>query len=222
MNRLGEMQKFGEIVKSGTQLTFNFEVGTNDETAKWINNQHRQGIIATADAMYRAVAIGRMLLDVKKTCAEGTFTQWLDDNVDVSRRYAYNFMAMVENPAVVEKEVYLPLAVKKIEAFNTQKRREEIQKAHERVDEFIETGEKPQGWRRGTDDKLAEERKSKIAEKINLQGTAWERLLEESDRKDSWLYKHLDALENNNARIEACHDGIKEFKKISARLQKGA
>ena len=51
--------------------------------------------------------------------------------------------------------------------------------------------------------------------------TIWERLLEESDRKDSWLYKHLDALENDNARIEACHDVIKMCKRISTELQKG-
>tara|TARA_B100000424_G_C22546926_1_gene311042 strand:+ start:35 stop:505 length:471 start_codon:yes stop_codon:yes gene_type:complete len=52
---------------------------------------------------------------------------------------------------------HLPEAYKQIQYFEQEKKKSETQKALKRVQEFKQTGVKPEGWRKNTDDKLFKE-----------------------------------------------------------------
>ena len=152
---LVEKQTVGEIVRVGFQFPTNFQIGANTETAKWINEQNRCGIRAEADAIYRAYSIGRMLLDVKNTVPENTFVQWLQDNVEVSQRHAYNYMAIAKFPDKVSGEVSLNKAVEKIGAYQKELRQIEYKQSADRVAEYEKTGVKPDGYLKNTDERRA-------------------------------------------------------------------
>ena len=79
------------------QLQLGFEVGTNKETATWLNEQ-QSAIESNAQAMIdKAISMGRVLLEVHGKCEYGDFSKWIDENINISRRHSYNYMTIVKN-----------------------------------------------------------------------------------------------------------------------------
>jgi hypothetical protein len=60
-------------------------------------------------------------------------------------------------------------AYKQVEVLEAQAGMSETQKAWERVRTYIKTGEKPEGWRRGTDDKMVKEETDRAARIAKMQ-----------------------------------------------------
>ena len=137
--------------------------GLNFQTAEWLNNKHKNIATGTKQLIFMAVEIGKVLSDCQKNKG---FVDWLEKNVSFSQTTAYKYISLFTYKNQITKAGNLNEAYKMIESFETQKKKSETAKANERVDKFLKTGKKPEGWRQHTDDKLAKEeaeRKARIA-----------------------------------------------------------
>jgi hypothetical protein len=114
-----------------------------------------------ANTLVRAIRIGELLSEQRDKCTTthtfATFEKWLNDsNFDFNRQTAYQYIGVYEN----RKRINAPdlnTAYKQLADLRAKERQSETQKANSRVAEFRKTGVKPEGWRRGTDDKLLKE-----------------------------------------------------------------
>ena len=88
-------------------------------------------------------------------------------------------------------------AYKQIESLEEQERWSESQLARQRIDEFNSTGKKPEGWRRGTDDKLAEEVRNQQERLKVLQEELKQEVAEEQARRKASKPEPVDFTEIN-------------------------
>jgi hypothetical protein len=132
------------------------EIGLNEVTASWLNNQHQRMGRGTRLLLDVALGMGEVLAELAKVQSR-TFADWLQSNTNIPRSTAYQYMSLYNYRSQVAAAESLQEAYKQIEDLEAQKRRTETQKANNRVAEFRNTGIKPEGWRRGTDDKLVKE-----------------------------------------------------------------
>jgi hypothetical protein len=77
-------------------------------------------------------------------------------------------------------------AYKQIETLEAQKKQSETQKANQRVTEYRKTGVKPDGWRRGTDDKLAKEEEERDARIDAVKKETLERKTAKEQEQAAW------------------------------------
>jgi hypothetical protein len=105
-------------------------------------------------ALEYAFEAGRLLTEVKESLNHGEFLPWIEKNIpfssDTTNRYIklYNYQNKIRTVRNLQE------AYKQIETFEKQEKESEQQKALRRIQEYKKTGVKPDGWRRGTDDKL--------------------------------------------------------------------
>mgnify|MGYP003108840636 CR=1 FL=1 len=104
-----------------------------------------------------AIKLGELLTNVKQELPHGTFLNWINDNCNFSDRSARNYILLYSYKSKMETISNLPEAYKQIQYLEQEKKRTETQKAFKRVQEFKQTGVKPEGWRKNTDDKLFKE-----------------------------------------------------------------
>ena len=112
-----------------------------------------------------AIRAGEILANVKEKLGHGEFLPWIKANCKFSQQSASNYMRLFEYRSKLPTVGNLQEAYKQVETLEAQAKKSEEQRARERVETFNKTGEKPEGWRRGTDDKLAveeAERKARI------------------------------------------------------------
>jgi hypothetical protein len=128
---------------------------TNKDTADWINSQYLRMGKGTRLLLDIALGIGAALYEVRMS-HKTTFEKWMEDNIHIHRSTAYQYMSLYNYRNQIKAES-LNEAYKQIETLAAQEKLSENQKAKQRVAEYKKTGEKPEGWRRGTDDKLAKE-----------------------------------------------------------------
>jgi len=127
----------------------------DDKTAEWVNTQHTQLESGARLLVEMAMTIGGVLCTVQEKNEQGAFLQWLGSSVSFSQKTAYRYMALYNNKDKVSDAKNLTDAYKKIEASMSLKKAKEQEEAEERVTEYNTTGKKPDGWRRGADDRLA-------------------------------------------------------------------
>lgn len=106
-----------------------------------------------------AIGIGNRLSTVKKFLAHGEFLDWIDQNCIFSDRTARRYMSLYEYSDKLASVSDLQEAYQQIETLEQQEKKSEFARQKERVNHFLETGEKLEGWKRGTDDKEAEKTK---------------------------------------------------------------
>ena len=104
-----------------------------------------------------AIKLGELLTNVKKELPHGAFLNWISDNCNFSQRSAYNYIEVNKYKSKIATVANLPEAYKQIQYLEQEKKKSETQKAFKRVQEFKQTGVKPEGWRKNTDDKLFKE-----------------------------------------------------------------
>jgi hypothetical protein len=132
------------------------EIGLNEVTAGWLNNQYRRIGRGTRLLFDVALGIGEVLAELGKVRTR-TFPEWLQSNTNIPRSTAYQYMSLYNYRNQVAAAENLQEAYKQIEDLEAQKKQTETQKAHQRIAEYKKTGVKPEGWRQHTDDKLVKE-----------------------------------------------------------------
>jgi hypothetical protein len=106
-----------------------------------------------------AIRAGEILAKIKSQLSHGNFIPWIKANCNFSERTAYNYIGLHSHSSKIATVANLQEAYKQVETLEAQAHMSEKKKADLRVNSFLKTGEKPEGWRRGTDDKLADEEK---------------------------------------------------------------
>jgi hypothetical protein len=117
------------------------------------------------------------------TFAEGTFDKWLNANITFHKVTAYRYISLYNHKNQIASAESLQDAYKQIEDLDAQKKRTETQNAYNRVAEFRKTGVKPEGWRRGTDDKLVKEEQERDARIEQVKQDALSRKQEKQEQK---------------------------------------
>lgn len=115
-------------------------------------------------ALLDARRIGQLLLEQQadlQKCNSCTFAEWVEDKTCLSRRSAYNYMDLFKYRYQILDCQTLNDSYEKVKEIKQIEQKTESEKAEIRVDEAIKTGVKPDGWRRGTDDKI-------LAEKVEM------------------------------------------------------
>ena len=128
--------------------------GLNFQTAQYLNSKHKQIAIGTRQLIDIALEIGQTLNECQKN--DG-FVEWLKTNVSFSHQTAYRYISLFNYQSQIAGANNLTEAYKLIETLEGQKKRNEAEKANQRIAEYRKTGKKPEGWRQHTDDKLAQE-----------------------------------------------------------------
>jgi len=108
-----------------------------------------------------AIRAGEILSKVKERLPHGDFLPWIKLNCRFGQASAYKYMGLFLYQSKLISNVNLQEAYKQVETLEAQERKTDDQKARERVAAFVKTGQKPEGWRRGTDDALAEKEKAR-------------------------------------------------------------
>lgn len=107
-----------------------------------------------------AIRAGEILAKIKESLPHGDFTPWVKANCRFSDRTARQYIQVFEYRDKTATLADLQTAYSQIETIEAQAKRSEEENARRRVKEYLKTGKKPEGWRRGTDDKLAEEERA--------------------------------------------------------------
>jgi hypothetical protein len=126
----------------------------NDVVVNKINELHRGIEDKLRSSVSDAIEIGRLLTEKKGQLQHGDFLPWLKGNCNFSQKTAWSYMKLNEHQCKLESVTNLQEAYRQIETIEKQEKQSETAKAWKRVNYFIKTGNKPEGWRRGTDDKL--------------------------------------------------------------------
>jgi len=106
-----------------------------------------------------AIRAGEILAQIKERLPHGNFENWIKINCSFNTVTAWRYSKLyLYSKSLTAKD--LQEAYRQVEALEAQERKTDDQKARERVTIFVKTGNKPEGWRRGTDDTLAEKEKA--------------------------------------------------------------
>jgi hypothetical protein len=104
-----------------------------------------------------AIRAGQILTQVKERLPHGEFLPWLKANCSISPKTADRYRQLYEYSDKIVRVTNLQEAYQQIETIEKQQKQSEEERAAQRVREYRDTGVKPEGWRRGTDDKLLAE-----------------------------------------------------------------
>jgi len=132
--------------------------GLNLQTAKHINYMHDRLEAREKAHIEAAVLIGSVLFAVQEKCTYGDFLKWLTGSVCFGQATAYRYIALFNNQGKISGAKNLTQAYKKVDAALKQRKEKEKTAADARVETYKKTGEKPEGWRKNTDDKLAKKK----------------------------------------------------------------
>jgi len=174
-----------------------------------------------------AIRAGEILAQVKERLPHGDFLPWIKLNCRFSQQSASNYMRLFEYRSKLPTVSNLQEAYRQVETLEAQERKTDDQKARERVATFVKTGNKPEGWRRGTDDKLAQEeieRDKRIKaeqERIKLESAKKEQTAQESKQEYDRLFNDaMKYVENATTsitkrmafkeRIRLSHEGVND------------
>lgn len=131
-------------------------VGISDAGAE-LDRLHKSIEGKLRSTVQDAIRAGEILTQVKGRLSHGDFLPWLQVNCSFSQRTAYNYIGVYSHSDKIASVANLQDAYQQIETIERQEKQTEAQRAQHRVNEYRRTGVKPDGWRRGTDDKLVDE-----------------------------------------------------------------
>lgn len=162
----------------------------NIETApEELNRLHGQIEGKLRSTVEDAIRAGEILTQVKERVGHGEFLQWVRKNAEFEERTAQRYMQLFVYRDKCVSVSDLQSAYKQVESLEAQAKRTESQRAADRVRHYLKTGEKLEGWRRGTDDKIVEEERARAerieAAKAKMQEAADRREQEEKRRAES-------------------------------------
>lgn len=150
---------------------------------KEINDLHRGIADKLKSSVEDAIEIGRLLTVVKNNLKHGDFLPWMQVNCSFGKSTAYNYIKLFEHRNKLPSVGNLQEAYQQIETLEAQEKQSEAKKQRERVLTYNQTGEKPEGWKRGTDDKAAEKLKEEEEARARRVEEAKKRLAEEAEYK---------------------------------------
>ena len=146
------------------EIIYGFKFGTNEDTAKWVNKQHYEN---TKSFVVKGIEIGKVLYSVQIS-DDPKFAEWVRNNLKMHISTAYDYIKLFKYQKEVSGAGTVTEAYKMIETLEAQKKKSETARAYQRVADFRKTGIKPEGWRRGTDDKIAKEEAERDARIENV------------------------------------------------------
>jgi hypothetical protein len=174
-----------------------------------------------------AIRAGEILDRIKNQLKHGDFLPWIKSNCCFGQATAYKYLGVFNYQSKIISSVNLQEAYKQVETLEAQARSSQEQQARLRIAEFTKTGQKPEGWRRGTDDKLAQEeieRDKRIKaeqERIKLESAKKEQTAQESKQEYDRLFNDaMKYVENATTsitkrmafkeRIRLSHEGVND------------
>jgi hypothetical protein len=159
---------------------------TIDTAGAEINRLH--GVIEQKlrSSVEDAIRVGQILTQVKDRLPHGDFLPWLQATCDFSSDTSERYRKLYAHHSKIRSVRNLQEAYQQIETIERQQKQTEEQRAQERIREYRETGVKPDGWRRGTDDKLLEDSRQQEQRSKDMRRRAAElneKIREEEARK---------------------------------------
>jgi len=187
---------------------------------------------------------------------------WIKQNCVFSERTARNYLSLFRYRNKTATVADLHDAYKQVKLIESAEKHTERQKSYQRVGQYKKTGIKPDGWKRGTDDRLVKEEQarderirrfkesveadeqakeskkkdykqdskhfneaiSRLTSKVEERETFKESIRISSEGKDNpfidALIDYLQGLDDDNRRLEACHNIIKVAKSIAKELDR--
>lgn len=103
-----------------------------------------------------AIRAGEILTQVKERLDHGEFLPWIERNCEFGTTTADKYRKLYLYSDKIPSSGNLQDAYREVAQIESREKQTEAQKARQRVKEYLKTGEKPEGWRRGTDDKLVD------------------------------------------------------------------
>jgi hypothetical protein len=147
----------------------NYPQVSADTAAEELNRLHGEIENKMRSTVQDAIRAGEILAKVKEQLSHGNFLPWVQLNCRFAERTAYNYMGLYAHSNKIATVANLQEAYKQVEVLEAQAGMSETQRAWERVRTYIKTGEKPEGWRRGTDDKMVKEETDRAARIAKMQ-----------------------------------------------------
>ena len=155
-----------------------------DNLAKKINDLHISFENKAKLAIKDAIEIGALLVKAKNESEKSGFDLWLKEKITLSIPTVNRYMSLFTHKDCISCAESINQAYKMIETLEAQKKQSETAKAYQRVADYRKTGIKPDGWRRGTDDKIAKEETDRDARIEAVKQEAAMRKQEQSEKEN--------------------------------------
>ena len=153
------------------------------EFAKELNGLHASANVSAKRAVSEALTIGEKLLIAKKSSNDVELRNFMDDKLEFSRSVAYRYMELYTYRDQIGESENIFNAYKAIASVKKDQKQIEYQKSADRIREYKETGVKPEGYKKNTDERRAQKA---------VQNPSWENVPGENIRID---YTRLNAPE---------------------------
>lgn len=168
-----------------------------DDAAGELNRLHSEIEQKLRTTVQDAIRAGEILTQVKDRLDHGEFLPWIERNCGFSRMTATQYMRLFVHQDKCKNALHLQEAYRQVEQLESREKQTEAQKARERVKHYLATGERPEGWRRGTDDKIAEEERDR-SERIESAKAELEEERRKRDERRRERDSTFDAFESFN------------------------
>ena len=130
-------------------------------SAEELNRLHAEIEGKMRSTVQDAIRAGEILAQVKERLPHGDFLPWVKLNCRFSEDTAERYRHLFDHADKIRTVRNLQEAYKQIESIEALAKQSEEHRSRLRVDEYNRTGNKAAGWRKGTDDKLAQEEKDR-------------------------------------------------------------
>ncbi|MCK9570950.1 DUF3102 domain-containing protein [Candidatus Pacearchaeota archaeon] len=161
-----------------------------------------------------AIRIGEILSSVKEKKEHGDFLPWVK-TLPFTERTAQRYIQVFQHRDKTDRVSDLQEAYKQVETLEAQEKLSEGKKARLRIIEFNKTGIRPDGWRRGTDDKLAQEEKERDKSTAELK----ERIRLETEKRSAKASERAHAFEDVNSLLSDLSTGIAKRQDFKERIR---
>lgn len=139
----------------------NYPAVNVDNAAAELNRLHGEIEQKLRTTVQDAIRAGEILTQVKERLEHGEFLPWIERNCEFKPRTAQEYMGFYRHSDKCASLADLQSARQIVAQIESREKQSEAQKARQRVAEYRKTGVKPEGWRRGTDDRLAQEERER-------------------------------------------------------------
>lgn len=187
-----------------------------------LNRLHEEIQTNLRKTVEQAIRAGEILTTVRNSVEHGKFLPWIEANCSFSDKTAEKYMKLTAHRDKIESSSNLQDAYRVVERLETEEKQTENHQALRRVKEFLKTGARPLGWRRGTDDKLAEEERARDerieshkADMADVHERAEQMRADRGEQRQSWaeleprLDAALDKISENYERRRTFKDRIR-------------
>jgi len=139
----------------------NYPAVSIPDAATELNRLHGEIEQKLRTTVQDAIRAGEILAQVKDRLEHGEFLPWIKQNCEFGTTTADKYRKLYIYRDKIPSSGNLQDAYRDSAQIESREKKAENQKARERVKHYRKTGEKLEGWRRGTEDKLALEDKER-------------------------------------------------------------